>query len=278
MLKPFTSMERKRLLGVAKAVSKIPEIDSAGVAETMKQVVDAHSDRAVREMMEAIEQEEDVTQERVWKLVQQFGLVDARRVLSIIQARLSTIRKLQTAVRDRTREVPDLHNVVVDDPWLLDPRWNLLDDEIRIETLGIEYAPQFDEEGLRLDFLFALAPHPPAPLDEVIVVEIKRGSDSRGRERKATDSEVHKFHQYVLAVQDHYARNTERVTVRGLMIAQAYTPNGDRVRRSLEQNRDVQMHFRTWDRVIDDTERMHTGWLEVSKDRVLSGFAAAQGS
>src|SRR5215475_3944442 len=116
--------------------------------------------------------------------------------------------------------------------------------------------------------LFALAPHPPARLDQVIVVEVKRGSKTSGRERKATDGEVHKFHQYVLTVEDHYAKSTEPVAVRGLMIAQGYTRNAELLRRSLESNRQVQLRFSTWDRVIDETERMHLGWLGVSQKRL----------
>ena len=64
---------------------------------------------------------------------------------------------------------------------------------------GVNFAPESDEEtGNQLDFLFALAPTSPAPKDQVVVVEIKRGSHSTGRVRKADLPEVNKFHQYVL--------------------------------------------------------------------------------
>ena len=268
LLEAYTATEKKRLLGVAKAISRIPEIDKAGITSAMRSVVDAQADRAVREMMEQIEQQDDAMQERVWQLVHEFGLVDARRTLSIVEARLATIRKLKVAVETGAREVPDLHNIVLNDPWLLDPRWNLLDDEVDLTDLGVQFEPEEDEKGNRLDFLFGLAPHPPAPMDEVVVVEIKRGSDATGNIRKANDSEVNKFHGYVLAVQEHHARSSERVTVRGLMIAQGYTSNADLLRKSLEGNPSVDLSFKTWHRVIGDTERMHTGWLEVSKERI----------
>jgi hypothetical protein len=51
------------------------------------------------------------------------------------------------------------------------------------------------------------------------------------------------------------------------MIAQGYTANGNRVKQSLEQNPSIDLRFRTWDRVIAETERMHLGWLEVSRAR-----------
>lgn len=268
LLEDFTPTEKRRLLSVARAVARTPEIDDEGIASTMRSVVDAQSDRAVREMMERIGEEEDPMQERMWGLVHEFGLIDARRNLSIIEARLQTIGKLKSAIANGAREVPDLHQIVLADPWLLDPRWNLLDDEVDVESLGVDFQPEADETGNIMDFLFALAPHPPAPLDQVVLVEIKRGTDSQGRIRKATLDEVNKFHVYSIAVDEHYSRSTERVTVRGLMIAQGYTPQADAIRRSLETTQGVHLTFRTWDRVIDDTERMHLGWLAVSRDRI----------
>lgn len=267
LLEDFTPTERKRLLNVARAVARTPEIDDEGIASTMRSVVDAQSDRAVREMMERIEEEEDPFQEKMWGLVHEFGLIDARRNLSIIEARLQTIGKLKSAIASGAKEVPDLHQIVVADPWLLDPRWNLLDDEVDVATLGVNFEPEGDETGNIMDFLFGLAPHPPAPLDQVVLVEIKRGTDTKGNVRKADVNEVNKFHGYTLAVDEHYATGTERVTVRGLMIAQDYTPQADAVRRSLETAQGVHLTFRTWDRVIDDTERMHLGWLAVSQER-----------
>lgn len=269
LLTDFTQTEQRRLLNVARTISKLPEVDEQGLVETMRTVVSAQSDRAVREMMEEIDKsEDDTTQVQMWGLVQQFGLIDARKNLSIIEARLATISRLRKAIESGAKEVPDIHNIVVADPWLLDPRWNLLDDELDVQTLGVDFAPEQDESGNYLDFLFALAPHAPAPLDEVVVVEIKRGTHPNGKVRKADVSEVNKFHTYVLAVQEHYARSTDRPRVRGLMIAEDYTAQGDATRKSLETVQGIDLTFRTWSRVIEDTERMHLGWLAVSRERV----------
>jgi len=271
MLEGFTKREQTRFMGVAKALSKVNDIDETAIVSTMRTVVDAQSDTAVRELMDRIEEEDDPTQERMWALVSEFGLVDARRSQSLIEARLATIRSLKRAIHNGAREVPEIHNIVLRDPWLLDPRWSLLDDEIDLTKMGIGYQPELDEEGLRLDFLFGLAPKAPARVDEVVVVEIKRGSDSKGNARKAMDTEVQKFHQYVLGVQEYYSTSTDQPNVRGLMIAQGYTQQADRVRKSFETMQGIRLAFRTWDRVIDDTERMHLGWLAVSQERSSSG-------
>jgi len=118
----------------------------------------------------------------MWKLVQQFSLLDARRTLSIIQGRLETIQKLKDAIEHGAKEIPDIHNMISGDSWLLDPRWDVLDDEVTPKKLGIVYEPEVDDAtGQRMDFLFVLQPSKPAPIDQVVVVEIKRGSIGSGR-------------------------------------------------------------------------------------------------
>ncbi|MEW6223490.1 MAG: ATP-binding protein [Chloroflexota bacterium] len=272
----FTKAEQKQYTKVAVTLSKVPEIDPDGLVTVMRSVIDARSDVAVRGLIEEIEASEEGVQTRMWELVREFGLIDARRVLSIIEGRLETIDKLKQALASGAREVPELHNAVREDSWLLDPRWHYLDDEVDMTKLGVEFEPEEDEDGSRLDFMFGLVPHAPALVDEVVIVEIKRGAYKDGRVRVANEGEVNKFHQYVLSAREHAIRaNTRAPRVRGLMIAQDYTSNANRVRKSLETVTDPQMEFKTWDRVIDETERMHLGWLQVSRGRSGEPAAAA---
>lgn len=51
------------------------------------------------------------------------------------------------------------------------------------------------------------------------------------------------------------------------MIAQDYTAGADGMRKNLEQIISPKLEFKTWDRVLDETHRMHLGWLEVSEQR-----------
>lgn len=267
LLQDFTPTEQRRYYRIAAIASKFPEMEPEGVVELIESVVDAQADRAVRQLMEEIEQEEEPVQERMWALVHEFGLIDARRNLTIIEARLETIDKLAHAIAEGAREVPEIHDIVANDTWLLDPRWSLLDHEIDVSELGVEFDPEL-EEGQRLDFLFVLTPSPPALVDQAIVVEIKRGTHPNGRVRKVADSEVDKFHGYVVAVKDYYERSSETPAVQGLMIAQEYSHAADLKRRTLESITDPRMRFSTWAKVIDETRRMHVGWLELSKRRI----------
>ena len=238
----------------------------AEVHDFMVEVVNGFKDRAVRELMERVQYEDEGFQTNFWGLVREFSLIDSRKNYSIIQARLGTIERLDAAIKAGATEVPEIHNVVKEFPWLLDPRWSLLGDEIDLSTLREPYEPTIDPEtGQRLDFLFILRPRAPAPFDELLIVEIKRGVKSNGRTHRVSEEEVNKFHSYVLGVHADYDRNTDPPSVNGLMIASGYTERADRTRRSLEQVREVQLEFQTWDTAIDNTRRLHTGWLEVTR-------------
>ena len=266
LLKDFTETEQRHLGDIAKKVSQIGDPDPGEVHDFMVEVVNGFKDRAVRELMERVQVEDEGFQSNFWGLVREFSLIDARKNYSIIQARLGTIDRLDAAIKAGATEVPEIHNVIKEFPWLLDPRWSLLGDEVPLKSLKEQKEPTMDEEtGQRLDFLFILKPKAPAPFDEVLIVEIKRGRKSNGRIHRVSEDEVNKFHSYVLGVHADYAQSSTSPLVSGLMIANDYNERAARTRRSLEQVREVKLEFQTWDSVMENTRRLHTGWLEVTK-------------
>ena len=272
MLADYTKGERTKLLGIAKKLADSQESTGEEVTSFLRDIVNAKDDRYVRGLIEEIEASDETMQPQLWKLVHEFGLIDARRTFTLIQARLETISKLKETLAQGAREIPTIHNIIRDDPWLVDPRWGLLDDEVDLATLNITYKPEVDSEtGKQLDFLFVLKPSAPAATDEVVVLEIKRASMANGAVRKASLEEVYAFHTYVVAVRDYFNQNTNPPTVRGLMICEGYTAQADPVRKSLQESRDVRLEFKTWSRVVEDTEKLHLGWLKSTRRRVSNG-------
>ena len=267
LISDFTSTEQRILGEIAQKVSKIGDPEPQEVHDFMVEVVNGYKDKAVRELIERVQVEDEGFQTNFWGLVREFSLIDARKNLSIIEARLETIERLDAAIKAGATEVPEIHQVVKQFPWLLDPRWSLLGDEVDPASLTEPYEPTKDEEtGERIDFLFILQPKPPALADELLVVEIKRGYLSNGRLHRAGIAEVNKFHSYVLGVREHYASaNTAVPTVHGLMIASSYTDRANRNRLSLQSVQDVRLEFRTWDAVVQNTRSLHTSWLEVTR-------------
>ncbi len=266
MLGGFTETEQGILMEIAAKAASVGDPDPEQIREFMHEIVTGYKDKAVRKLMERVKVEDEDFQGKFWGLVREFSLIDARENYSIIKARLETIDRLDIAIKAGAREVPDIHNIIKEFPWLLDPRWSLMGDEVPLRSLGLEYAPNIDEEtGDRLDYLFALQPEPPAPLDQVLVVEIKRGYKSNGSVHRVNDAEITKFQLYVLQIQRHYARNSTTPAVRGVMIANDYTERADLLKQGIEHGTGVRLEFMTWSSVIDYTRRLHTGWLKVTR-------------
>lgn len=266
LVKDFTETEQRHLGEIAMKASKIGDPNPSEVRDFMVEVVSGFKDKAVRELMDRVRVEDEGFQSNFWELVREFSLIDARKNYSLIKARLETIDRLDAAIKAGEPEVPEIHDVIKEFPWLLDPRWSLLGDEINPESLDERYEPTVDgETGDRLDFLFILRPKEPAAFDQLLVVEIKRGFESGGTVRRVTEPELGKFHSYVLGVREHYSANSSPPSVNGLMIANGYTRRADRTRRSLQSAQDVKLEFRTWEDVVDHTRRLHTGWLEVTR-------------
>ena len=106
LLGRLTTEERKRMQRVVHSVAKIPAIDINEARDLIRSIVDAHEDTIVRELLESIDSSAPDFQTQIWQVVQRFGLIDARRNQTIIQARLKTISELRRFVDTSTLRLP----------------------------------------------------------------------------------------------------------------------------------------------------------------------------
>lgn len=256
LLDQLSPPEQKRMKSVVAAISKIPELDITEGRRLVQSVVDAHGDSIVRSLLENIDSREPNFQVKLWDIIGQFGLIDARRNQTIIEARLKAIEELQRFIDEGAYEVPTIHNHIKKHPWLIDPRWNLFGDEIDLSTFGI--TPEPGERGSRVDFLFCLGPSQPSTHDELLLVEIKRANDSDGKPHSVSRAEVNKFIEYA---QDIEEKCSYRITA--LMIAQKYVPKALQAKRLTADS--VNLLYRTWNEVLIETKRLHKGWLTIAK-------------
>ena len=265
LLEPFTTDQRKAIRRIPAALAAA-EMSSEDVMQVMHGVVNARDDQIVRQLWEDIDKEAPDAQARIWDVIHRFGLIDARRNQTIIETRLKAIDQLRRYVDEGTKEVPTIHQHIKENVWLLDPRWHLLGDEVRLQDLGIPYAPEPEPGvGRRMDFLFALQPSAPSSVDEILVVEIKRARKKDGRVHRVSADEVSKFQDYLDFAKESYSHDRHPPRVSGIMIAADYSDTA-RKRRNREIP-GVRLHYRTWARVINETERLHRGWLTVATRR-----------
>ena len=266
LLAPFTADQRRAIRRIPAALSAT-EMSSDDVMRVMHDVVNARDDQVVRQMWEDIDKERSDAQARIWNVIHRFGLIDARRNQTIIETRLKAIDQLRTYVDDGAREVPTIHRHIKENIWLLDPRWHLLGDEVRLEDLGIKYEPEPDV-GKRMDYLFAMQPSAPSTVDEVLIVEIKRAKTRQGRVHRVSAKEVTKFQDILIQAHQVYSRDENPPQVSGIMIADSFSEAA--WGRTQMEIRGVRLHYRTWGRVIRETERLHRGWLAVASKRAAA--------
>ena len=270
-LEDFTTSEQKAFKTIGRHLAKMTEATSSDVADLMLQIMDSYDDRSVREMIERISEEDETTQQRMWALITEFRLIDARRTATRVQARMQVIEKLEDLVASGALEIPEIHNHIRDNFWLLDPRWDLYDDEVDLtRMLQEKYGYLPEEEGRQVDYLFSVAPTTLTSADEVIVVEIKRARKADGSKHRANSNEVIKFAGYVQDANAYYAQSNSPAdvpTVRGLMIASGYTNSAQMQRQALEDVPGAKYQFKSWESVLRDTRRLHQGWLELSSRR-----------
>ena len=97
-------------------------------------------------------------------------------------------------------EVPTLHNFLKEFPWVIDPRWTLIEDELTYSQVLRNQFPideTVPENNRRIDFLCV------RESTNLVVVEIKRP------ESKSSVDELNQIEEYVSFMRDYVRRTTD---------------------------------------------------------------------
>lgn len=93
---------------------------------------------------------------KVLEFVREWEVLDAIEMQRIVEGRLYAILRFQDLIESGAREWPDVHSFLIDNPWLLDPTWNYIDDEVSYRRLLLRKfvePKEPPEENRRIDFL-----------------------------------------------------------------------------------------------------------------------------
>jgi len=149
------SIEKKVIDGFLKKLAAKEETD----AETVKYVAEFMATGAeykgFLELVKVLEESAPEKPEILIKFLREWEILDAVEMARIIEGRIQAIIKFQQLVNSDAKEKPDVHNFLVDNPWLLDPTWNYIDDEVTYSELLKSEFPDEKEppEEKRIDFL-----------------------------------------------------------------------------------------------------------------------------
>ena len=188
-------------------------------------------------------------------LFKEWEVVESKEMARVTEGRIATIEKLQDLIEKNTLEVPTLHNFLKEFPWIIDPKWTLVDDEVRFSTMLNQEFPEVDvlESDRRIDFLCV------RESTNLVVVEIKRPN------KKASNVDLDQIERYVSFVRDHVQQTSDPDLAIPSVVG--YLLCGDlvntwEVRQKKMNLENSQIYVRRYGDLLDMVKRMHREFIE----------------
>ena len=204
---------------------------------------------------------------KILDLFREWQVVEAKEMAKVTQGRITTIEKLQNLIERNALEVPTLHNFLKEFPWVIDPRWTLVDDEVRYSDILRRQFPEpadLPAKDRRIDFLCV------RESTNLVVVEIKRPN------LRASMNELNQIERYVSFVRDHVARTTDPEyryeNVMGYLLC-GNTVDTFEVRGKRDNLAKAQIYVKLYSDLLDMAQRIHKKFiirynqLKEAKDR-----------
>lgn len=156
---------------ILQSTDKNPDADIDDFESLVEMFIDFWKFDSFRDMAAKIRDSGIEEPEKLLDLFRKWEILEAKEMMKVTEGRIMTIKKLHEFIETNAKEVPTIHNFLKEFPWVLDPRWTLVDDEVRYSGLLRDKFPESDtipEVDRRIDFLCV------SERTHLIVVEIKR--------------------------------------------------------------------------------------------------------
>lgn len=174
----LTPTERKKATKVFDSITRNDSLSEEKVRELAGYVRDTFQFSAFQDLSQEIE---EATPEQVPKIIELFRNwehLEAKEMYRVFQGRTATMKKLENFIKTDAKEVPTIHEYIKKFPWILNPRWTIIENEARFSKLLKQKFAETNRPARdrRLDFLcFSTWP-------ALIVVELKRPGHAVGKD------------------------------------------------------------------------------------------------
>ena len=241
---------------VRQVINKNPTADVEEIEPVIQTSLDFLEFDAFWEIAEDLTKTEFEDTEKLLNLFREWEIVEAKEMARVTQGRIMTIEKLQKLIENNALEVPTLHNFLKEFPWVINPRWTLVDDEVTYSQLLRDKFPEDSdtpESDRRIDFLCVREG------TNLVVVEIKCPQSN------ASVKELNQIEEYVIFMRAYIKRTTDSdyqyETVSGYLLC------GDLIdtyqERGKKQNlANSQIYVRRYIDLLDMVKRAHDEFLE----------------
>ena len=185
---------------VRQAINKNPTANANQLEPLIQMCLDFLEFDAFWEIAENLTEADFEDTETLINLFREWEIVEAKEMARVTKGRIKTIEKLQELIETNALEVPAVHNFLKEFPWVIDPRWTLVADEVWYSDLLRNKFPENDdelEENKRIDFLCV------GEGTNLVVVEIKRP------QLKASVKDLDQIEEYVNFTRDQIQQTTD---------------------------------------------------------------------
>ena len=231
---------------IREVVTKNPLADVKEQQGIIQMAIDFMEFDAFKEMASELEQADVTDVPKIINLFRDWEVIEAKEMMRVTEGRIKTIEKLQQLIDENALEVPTLHKFLKEFPWVLDPRWALIADEVTYSQLLRNEFPEpanKPENEKRIDFLCV------RESNNLVVVEIKRPK------LKASMKELGQIEEYVGFMREHVKKTTDVLMQHNNVVG--YLLCGDLVDTGpVRQKRDNLAKADIWVRRYEDLLRM----------------------
>lgn len=240
---------------VRQAIGKNPTADVDELEPIIRTSLDFLEFDAFWEIVQGMVQSDLDDVPALLGLFKEWEIVEAKEMMRVTRGRIATIEKLQDLIEKNALEVPTLHNFLKEFPWVIDPLWTLVDDEVRFSDMLKKEFPDSDiaEQDRRIDFLCV------RESTNLVVVEIKRPGS------KASNKELDQIFHYVSFVRHYVQRTKDPVlstkNVVGYLLCGDLVENYE-VRAKVEAFEKSQIYVRRYGDLLDRVKRIHQEFIK----------------
>ena len=240
---------------VRQVISKNPTAGDEELQPIIQMSLDFLEFNAFWDIAHDVEESDLTDVNRLFELFREWQIVEAKEMSRVTEGRIATIQKLQDHIEKDALEVPTLHSFLKDFPWVIDPRWTLVDDEVRYSDILRERykePPEMPEIDRRIDFLCVREG------TDLVVVEIKRPG------KKASARELTQIEDYVMFVRAHTSDTTDPElryrNVTGYLLCGDLVADGI-VREKLQNLENSRIFVRRYTDLLANVKRMHKEFI-----------------
>ena len=185
---------------IRQAIGQNPEATAEDIEPIVQNSLDFLEFSAFEEIAEELAEARITDVAQLLHLFSEWQIIEAKELARVTYGRIKTIEKLQNLVDNNALEVPTLHQFLKEFPWVINPKWTLVDDEVRYSELLKKKFPEehnIPESDRRIDFLCIREGK------DLIAVEIKRPH------LRASTKELKQIEDYVIFLREEIEATTD---------------------------------------------------------------------